>query len=440
MRTITRSLAALAAGTLVVLSAAACQPSTDEDTLTFRLWDPQVADAYRDSFQQFEAETGIAVDVVVVPWADYASQLRVDIASGVADDVFWANAAEIADLATTGTIQPVPASQVSQQQADWAPSVVDQYTIDDTLWGVPQLSDPGIAIIANEDLLAAAGISIMQVAEAQWDPAADTDSLRETSRQLTVDANGRHPGADGFDPDRVERYGYGAANDLNAILLPFLGSNGAAWQDGDRFVFASKDAQDAIGYLADLIDTEHVAPPAADTNPPTGGDFVRDQFLQGRIALFQTGAYNLSNVLENADFSWSLLPIPEGPAGRISVTNGIVAAANATTDAPEQQRRLLEWLGSPEGQQAIGASGTASPAALSAQVAYLDFWADQGVDLSPMYDVLENGTVQAPQGQRYQAASNALQPFLNDVFLTRLPLAEGLRAAEDAANEAMTQE
>ncbi len=40
----------------------------------------------------------------------------------------------------------------------------------------------------------------------------------------------------------------------------------------------------------DLINKEHVAPSAADTND--NGDFSRDQFLQGKIALFQSGAYN----------------------------------------------------------------------------------------------------------------------------------------------------
>ena len=65
-------------------------------------------------------------------------------------------------------------------------------------------------------------------------------------------------------------------------------------------------ANAAVGYLVDLINKEHVAPSAADTND--NGDFSRDQFLQGKIALFQSGSYNLANVAEGASFEWAWLP------------------------------------------------------------------------------------------------------------------------------------
>ncbi|MFP3670653.1 hypothetical protein SB717_36830, partial [Priestia sp. SIMBA_032] len=84
------------------------------------------------------------------------------------------------------------------------------------------------------------------------------------------------------------------ANDLNAIYINYLGSNGAALQKGNRFVFDSSQGVQAFQYVVDLIEKYHVAPSAADTN--TNGDFSRDQFTQGRLALFQTGSYNLANV------------------------------------------------------------------------------------------------------------------------------------------------
>jgi len=423
---------------LVLLVGALSGCTAPKEGLTLRLWDPQVAEAYRLSLDAFEASTGVHVDVVVVPWADYWTQLRADVGAGAGDDVFWLNAANYQEYAQAGAIIPVAEDQVAAQATEWPAAAIAQYTADGQLWGVPQITDPGIGILYNADLLAAAGHTPGDLESLSWDPTAADDSLRDIARTMTRDADGRRPGESGFDPDRIAQYGFGASNDLNAVLLQFLAANGAQWQDGDRFTFASDAGVDAISYVADLINVDHVAPSAADTNPPAGGDFVRDQFLRGRVALFPTGAYNLANIDEGADFPWGISPLPAGPKGAISVTNSVVLAASASSAMPAAQRELLDWLGSAQGQRSIGESGTALPAVAAAQTSYAAFWAARGVDISPMIDVLAGGSIQPPQGARYPEASAALQPLLNDVFLGRVDATKGLREAEDLANQAMS--
>jgi multiple sugar transport system substrate-binding protein len=54
---------------------------------------------------------------------------------------------------------------------------------------------------------------------------------------------------------------------------------------GDRFAFDNPQSAEAFEYLVRLINTDHVAPPASDTND--NGDFSRNQFLQP-MALFQS--------------------------------------------------------------------------------------------------------------------------------------------------------
>jgi len=434
-----RAVAAVAV-CVSALGATGCGSDATDETLTFRLWDEQAADAYRASFEQFTADTGIDVSVVVVPWADYWSQLRLDIAAGAVDDVFWTNAVNVADYARAGELVAIGESADAASVASWDPAVVEQYTVDGRLWGVPQLTDPGIGLFYNADLLAAAGLRPQDVAALTWDPAADDDPLRAAARQLTHDAEGRTPDAAGFDERDIQQYGYSASNDLNAILLQFLGSNGAAWQDGDRFVFADPAGVQAIEYVVDLIEDEHVAPPAVETNPPTGGDVARELFLRGELALFQTGAYNLASIAESADFAWGIARLPEGPAGAVSVTNGVVAAASAHSDHPDAQRALLEWIGSAEGNAFLGRDGSALPAVTDAQHVYFDLWADRGVDVSPLMEVLQSGVVQPPQGARYGAAEAAMRPLLNEVFLGQRDVADGLGEAERAGNAAMDQD
>lgn len=419
------------------LAAAGCGAASTDDALTFRLWDEHAADAYRASFEQFTADTGIPVNVVVVPWSDYWSQLRLDVAAGAADDVFWTNAVNLADYARAGELLDIGEVTDAESVAGWEAAVVDQYTVDGRLWGVPQLTDPGIGLLYNTDLLADAGMRPEDVAALTWDPDATDDALRAAARRLTRDASGRTPNDAGFDTRSIRQYGYSASNDLNAILLQFLGSNGTAWQDGDRFVFASEAGVEAIGYVVDLIDDERVAPPAAETNPPGGGDVARELFLRGELALFQTGAYSLAGVAESADFAWGVARLPAGPSGAVSVTNGIVAAASAHSDQPEAQRALLEWIGSAEGNAFLGRDGSALPAVIASQEPYFAYWAEQGVDVSPLMEVLTAGYVQPPRGEHYGAAEAAMRPVLNEVFLGQRDIAIGLEEAQRAANEAM---
>lgn len=424
-----RILAAVAIATLSVFGLVGCASSADA-TVSVRLWDQNVADAYKKSFAELTKETGIKVVVKVIPWSDYWSQLRVDLASGTADDIFWTNAGNFEEYAKQGLLNEISKSDFANQWSDWESSVVTQYTTDGKLWGVPQLSDPGIGLIYNKDLLDKYHVSIDKIKTLNW------DSLRTVAQLLTRDTTDRPASDANFDAARVKQYGFNAAFDLNAIVLNFLGSNGAAWQEGDKFVFDSPKGVATFQYLADLINKYKVSPPASDTNPPTGGDLSRDLFLQGKLALFETGAYNLANIQAGAKFHWGIAMIPSGPAGAVSVTNGIIAAANAKTKDAAAQLTVLKWLGG-KGARYIGDSGSALTAVKSARDSYFAYWNSQQVDISPMTDVLKNGYIQAPRGANYGAAEAAYQPILNDLFTGKLSVPTALTKAQAAANLAM---
>lgn len=418
---------------VVLLAAAVLLGRTSEPTgrtvLTVRLWDQQVATAYRQSFAAFTAANpDIEVRIDIVSYATYFDTLRTDVAGGSADDVFWINNANFAAYADSGRLMAIAPS------ADWVPSVVDQFTRNGTLWGVPQLSDAGIAVYYNADLLARAGLTPDALTDLRWSPDPAIDTLRPLAARLTLDADGNPAGTPGFDPRRIRQWGYNAANDFQGIYLNFIGSAGGTFHDGDKFTFDSPQAAQAFDYLVTLINEDHVAPSAADTND--NGDFFRNQFLAGRMALFQSGTYNLANVAAQATFRWGVAMLPTGPKGRVSVTNGIVAAGNSATRHPDQVRRLLAWLGGAEGNAHVGAAGAAIPAVISAQQGYRDYWRDKGVDVSPFFDVLDGPHLTAPGGPGFAAGFAAVKPYFDEMFLGRLPVNSALAQAQSAANTA----
>ena len=420
------AVSALLAG-LVVLLGRTSDPA-GKTVVTVRLWDDQVAAAYRQSFDEFSrTHPDVEVRTTLVSYASYFDTLRTDVAGGGADDIFWINNSHFAEYADNGRLMAITPSP------DWEPSVVAQFTRDGVLWGVPQLTDAGIALYYNADLLGAAGITPAQLGSARWDPDPARDTLRPLLAQLTVDASGRTAASPEFDPRRIRQWGYNAANDLQGINLNYIGSAGGTFSEGDRFTFDSPAAAAGLGYVVGLINTDHVAPPASDTND--NGDFSRNQFLSGRMAVFQSGTYNLAQVAGQARFRWGVTMLPTGPAGRVSVTNGIVAAGNPASRHPEAVREVLAWLGG-KGNEHLGRSGSAIPAVLSAQRVYFDYWKAENVDVTPFFSVLDGPRIAAPGGAGFAAGFQAIKPLFDEMFLGRRPVAETLAAAQRAANTA----
>lgn len=427
--------AALVVGLAVLLGMAAsyldhtAQPGVGKTVVTVRLWDEQVAAAYRESFAAFHrAHPDIEVRTNVVAYATYFETLRTDVAGGGADDIFWLSDGYLTGYAGSGRLMRVDAAS-----PDWEPSVVKQFTRDGTLWAVPQLTDAGIAVYYNVDLLDAAGIDPARLSALRWNPDGP-DTLRPVLARLTIDAAGHAAGTPGFDARRVRQWGYNAANDPQAIYLNYIGSASGVFQRGDRFAFDNPAAVAAFGYLVRLINDDHVAPPASDTN--TNGDYSRNQFLAGKMALFQSGTYNLAAVAERAGFRWGVAMLPIGPAGQVSVTNGIAAAGNTASKHPDAVRAVLTWMGSRAGNEYLGRHGAAIPAVLAAQRVYFDYWADRDVDVTPFFAVLDGPRIPAPGGTGFPAGSQALKPYFDEMFLGRADVATTLRQAQAAANTA----
>lgn len=444
----------LAAATTAVLLLAACSPAAQQNnqpaattsgsasasgekvTVTVRVWDDQVQKAYDKSFAAFtQKNPNITVKTTLVPWAQYFDKLRTDIGGGNGDDIFMMNGSYIEPYIKNNNLIEV-GSDFESLKAGWLQAAIDQYTFSGKLWGIPQLTDGGIAIYYNKDLLTKAGLTPADLDTLKWTVGGGAgDTLISTAKKLTVDAAGKPATDPAFNGAKPGTWGYSAAQDLQGIYYNFIGSNGGAFQDDqNNFTFASSESEAAFQYIVDLINKYKVAPAADNTN--SNGDFNRDQFLQGKIALFQSGVYNLKNVSDGAKFAWGIAPLPEGPKGRVSVVNNTIVAGNAASKHKDATIKVMQWLGSPEGAKFIGADGAAIPAVKDAASAFNDFWKAKNVDPSQFAKAGEGPSTRAPGGGNYGAAFNAWKPTFDEIFLGRAPVTD-LKKAQDAANAAM---
>ncbi|MFI2285574.1 ABC transporter substrate-binding protein [Nocardia beijingensis] len=423
MRTSTRAVLAFALAT-ALLVAAALWLGRDGDrsgrtVVGLRIWDESLVPAYRASLAEFEqANPDVTVRITVVPWSSYQQKLRLDVAGGTADDLFWTNLYE--DYADAGRLLDIGAALGPDAATAWDPSAVAQYTRAGKLWAVPQFVDAGTAVYYNRELLAAARIAPTELSAARWSPSGE-DTLRPLLRRLAA----------------VAPWAYNAGHDFQSIELPYLGSNGARFQDDDgRFVFDSPQGVAAFDYVVRLI-ADGLAPSPADTN--TNPDFAKNAFLQGKLALLQSGTFALAQITAQAPFEWGVALLPAGPAGRVSTNNAIGVAANAATRHPDAVRRVLAWLGSGAGNRHLAEGGAAIPAVVSEQQRYRDYWAGKRVDVSPFFDVLRGPRISSGGGPGFSAALRAADPILAEMYLGRIPVPEALSRARAAAEAAVAE-
>ncbi|HEX7350354.1 ABC transporter substrate-binding protein [Brachybacterium sp.] len=402
------------------------------DALRMRVWSEAAAAAYEDSLAEFTEATGIEVDLKVLTWDDYWTQLPLDVASGDLPDVLWMNTAHLAQAHAGGELLEI-GEEVGDAAARWESAATDLYRLDDGLWGVPQIWEQSI-LVAHEGLVAEAEGDASALT---FDAAAPTDPLRELAAALTTDAEGRKHGEDDFDPSARTVFGFSAHPDRTAVLGPFVAGQGGSWQDEDgTLTFASAEGIDAVQYLADLA-AEHLAPAGKDTvEDPT---LCRTLFLEGKLGLLQTGTYDLHTLTEEigGGFDWGIHPVVAGPKGTRPLVHAI-AAVGVDPDDEDREKAIIElltWLGSADGQRSLAENRLGIPAHRELRGAWEESWAEAGVDVS---GIETPETASRPEtGDRSAIATGTALPIIAEVFRGDTDAAEALPRAQQAAREAM---
>src|ERR1700741_3592597 len=180
-------LVAVLLAAMALLLDYSAEPHGGKIVVKVRFWADQIAAAYRESFEAFNrAHPNIEVRANIVAYSTYFDTLRTDVAGGSADDIFWLSNAYFAGYADGGRLLNIGETLGPGAASGWEPAVVDQFTRGGVLWGVPQLTDAGIALFYNADLLAAAGVDPAQLNGLRWSPHGG-DTLRPLLARLTID-------------------------------------------------------------------------------------------------------------------------------------------------------------------------------------------------------------------------------------------------------------
>lgn len=285
-----------------------------------------------------EENPEVSIRVESMAWATYFDKLLTSLVAGDPPELFLLHHQEIPQFARLGVLGatddmfdyaggPLPA-------ADFAEPIFSATVYNGVRYGVV-IDNHGWGMWFNNDLFEAAGLDPSV-------PPANGEEFIEYATQLTLDANGKHPNEEGFDPENVVQWG---------TCIPWFKPTflSALWQfggdivseDGKTATINSEAGHKALQYLYDLIYVHHVAP------PPAGFD-VWQTFAAGKLAMTAEGTWFRNFVtLDNPDLNWTAHGLPQWgdvrPATWVS-SHVLYWPASLTGEKLEWARKLAIYL------------------------------------------------------------------------------------------------
>jgi multiple sugar transport system substrate-binding protein len=301
------------------------------------------------AIKQFVIEhPDIAVEWQLTPAAgDYMQQLLTNFAAGTAPDTSFITSDRYETLRASGQLMDITDRlkadpQLSQPNYFFEPQETNRCADDNGRWH--GIGSTWVAHHAyfNQDIFDKAGIKPPGFKDDEiW----DWDTFITNAKQLTVDANGKHPDDAGFDPDNIQQW----AVNWEMWWMPIAAaiySNGGEFINKDGLLaIDSPEAMEAMQNLVDLIYKHHVAPRTA--SMADLGMTSAQMVDNGRLAMAIDGSWALSWLNPAA------MKVPMG-TGAIPKTKKPAALMQAhfhsiisSTQHPDQAWEWLKFLASP---------------------------------------------------------------------------------------------
>ena len=339
-------------------TAAGSGESSENVTLRYAIWgasqqeiSQQLADAFHEKYPN------ITVEVEYTPQntGEYWTKLESSCTGGSAPDVFWMNGVHADTYMEGGMMLPLTEMVANSQEIDIEkdyPSMLSNlYIRNGEVYAIPKDFDT-IAVWYNKKIFDDAGV---EYPKDGW----TWDEMIETARKLTDSDKGI--------------YGITAVFGGQQYYYPTISANGGFILAND-FKSSGYDSEGTIKGLqcwVDLID-EGLSP-TLEQLTDTGSNTL---FESGRLAMLWAGSWNVATFMKNEQLNTvvDVVGTPSFNGQNGNCINGLGIGIYANTAHPEEAKLFVEWLGSKEGQEIQGKSGTVISARYDCQPLFAEMY------------------------------------------------------------------
>ena len=323
--------------------------TSSDDSLTILIGSSGDAetDAVTEAVAAWSEDSGVDAEVQVA--SDLPQQLSQGFAAGTPPDLFYLAPEAIAGYAGNGSLQAYGDELTNRD--DFYPSLVENFTVDDTFYCAPK-DFSTLALAINTDDWAAAGLTDADFPKT-W------DQLKTVARKLTTG------GRTGL-----------VFNDTRDRIGAFLVQAGGWSLDADQKKATADTPQNlqALTYVRDLL-----ASGAAKYPKQIGAGDSSEAFGQHKASMSVDGNWMVGGMRKDyPGVKYRVVALPAGPAGPGTLSFTQCWGIAAKTKFQEQAKQLVDSFMQPQQQLAFAEAFGVIPSRQSVRTQYEQRFPAQG--------------------------------------------------------------
>lgn len=263
---------------------------------------PDNLDALDAMIAGFEAENpDVIVEVETLPFDEYFSVLRTQIAGGDAPDAFETNFESFVGLAAAGALADLTALSGGADTSAYYQRALEAFALDGTQYGLPA-SYSTVVLFYNAELFAAAGVDTPNESWTWEDEQAAADAITALGD---------------------DTYGFFAGIHFWEFYKT-AAQNGCDFFDGGTVTIGAPECVEALQYMLDMVN-EGRQPTSAEMSGVSDGDM----FLNGEIGMLTSGIW-MFGAFADAGFDWDIAVEPGNTEGGSHFfANGVAVSADS---------------------------------------------------------------------------------------------------------------
>lgn len=406
-----KKVLALALAAVMTLSIAACGKKTEEKSgsdsgkgtkLTVAIWDSNQEAGLKEIMDDFTKESGIEVDIQVTPWSDYWTMLEAATQGGEMPDVFWMHSDQIATYAAYDDILLNLSDKIEKSDK------IDLENYPENLVSIYQ-NEAGDQMAVPKDIdTCAVWYNKKMFDEAEIDyPTADWtwEDFREIAKKLTNPEKNQY--GTSIKPGSYQESWYSTIYAYGGEVIS---------EDKTKSGFDNPKTIEGMQVIENIIKDGSMPEYSivAENN-------TEELMMAGTVAMTFQGSWMIPDLASN-DFvkeNCDIAPLPKGPNGTKSISNGLGWAASAQGDHTEEAWQLIEYLGSKEAQQKQAELGVT----MSAYEGVSDAWKNSHPEfnMQAYLDMLEDAQAY-PSSKNTQVWYQVLMERMVDAFSGAKPM------------------
>lgn len=313
--------------------------------------------------RRFEAaHPGIRVKIEPVV-DNYENKLLSMVAARVAPDVAVINPNRFATFAARGVFKPLDDfPDLNGPEADVAgryQNLVDAYRLNGKLYALPLDVACSAYIYYNKRLFREAGIPYPD-GSWTWDTKIRPE-LREKDFVWTIARLTRRKEAGG------KPFQYGLASAWPQLWMDTLlmSSDVRMWDDDrdpKKLTLNDPRVVEVFRFAADCLNRDHWMPNNSDVTLGSGST-MQDEFRKGRIAMLESGAWEVKDMRKKMRDEWDIAAFPAFARAKTTYLPGEGAALGvlASSQHPKEAWEWIKWVCGPEHLVPMARSGESQP-------------------------------------------------------------------------------